>query len=148
MLGTATWNFARWVLRARWSEFDLEKAQWVIPAARMKSRRPHRVYLARQVPFWNAVARQGAHFVTIAAAQLLMYGMCRKSEAPASQDRGGRLRLSVRVARLRASLRAGSHRAASLAAWSALRSRDGGGPDGGSEFRNASWWHERNWPRH
>ncbi|WP_199029078.1 integrase arm-type DNA-binding domain-containing protein [Ralstonia sp. ASV6] len=36
------------VLRARWSEFDLDKAQWDIPAERMKSRRPHRVYLSRQ----------------------------------------------------------------------------------------------------
>ena len=30
--------------------------------------------------FWNSVARQGAHFVTIAATQFLMYTMCRKSE--------------------------------------------------------------------
>ena len=37
------------VLRARWSEFDFTKAQWDIPANRMKSRHPHRVYLARQV---------------------------------------------------------------------------------------------------
>jgi integrase len=36
------------VLRARWSEFDLDKAQWDIPAERMKSRRPHRVFLSRQ----------------------------------------------------------------------------------------------------
>lgn len=36
------------VLRAKWSEFDLDKAQWDIPAERMKSRRPHRVYLSRQ----------------------------------------------------------------------------------------------------
>ena len=33
---------------AEWSEFDLEKAEWAIPAARMKMRRPHRVPLARQ----------------------------------------------------------------------------------------------------
>jgi integrase len=36
------------VLRAKWAEIDLERAQWDIPAARMKSRRPHRVYLSRQ----------------------------------------------------------------------------------------------------
>lgn len=36
------------VLRAKWEEFDLEKALWNIPAERMKSKRPHRVYLSRQ----------------------------------------------------------------------------------------------------
>lgn len=36
------------VLRARWREFDLDKAQWNIPAERMKMKQPHRVYLARQ----------------------------------------------------------------------------------------------------
>ncbi|PNG25607.1 tyrosine-type recombinase/integrase [Methylocella silvestris] len=36
---------------AEWSEFDLEKAEWAIPAARMKMRRPHRVPLA-----WQAIA--------------------------------------------------------------------------------------------
>jgi integrase len=36
------------VLRARWTEFDFAKAQWDIPASRMKSRRPHRVYLSKQ----------------------------------------------------------------------------------------------------
>jgi integrase len=30
--------------------------------------------------FWRAVAKQGAHFVTIAASKMLMYSMCRKSE--------------------------------------------------------------------
>lgn len=33
---------------AEWSEFDLEKDLWVIPAAKMKMRRPHKVPLARQ----------------------------------------------------------------------------------------------------
>jgi integrase len=33
---------------ADWSEFDLEKAEWAIPPARMKMRRPHRVPLAPQ----------------------------------------------------------------------------------------------------
>lgn len=36
------------VLRAKWEEFDLDKALWDIPAERMKSKRPHRVYLSRQ----------------------------------------------------------------------------------------------------
>lgn len=33
---------------ARWSEFDLDRALWDIPAQRMKMRRQHRVYLSRQ----------------------------------------------------------------------------------------------------
>lgn len=36
------------VLRAKWTEIDFDRAQWDIPAERMKSRRPHRVYLSRQ----------------------------------------------------------------------------------------------------
>jgi integrase len=36
------------VVRAQWSEFDLEGAIWEIPAARMKMRQVHRVYLSRQ----------------------------------------------------------------------------------------------------
>lgn len=34
------------VIGARWSEFDLKKGLWLIPAARMKSHRPHRVALS------------------------------------------------------------------------------------------------------
>ena len=34
---------------ARWDEFDLRNAVWLIPGHRMKARSPHRVYLARQV---------------------------------------------------------------------------------------------------
>jgi integrase len=34
------------VLRAKWAEFDLDSAQWDIPAERMKSRQPHRVFLS------------------------------------------------------------------------------------------------------
>lgn len=37
------------IRRAQWSEFELEKAVWKIPAARMKMRRPHAVPLSRQV---------------------------------------------------------------------------------------------------
>jgi len=33
---------------AQWSEFDLEKALWLVPAERMKMRRPHRVPLSQQ----------------------------------------------------------------------------------------------------
>ncbi|RWD88858.1 integrase arm-type DNA-binding domain-containing protein [Mesorhizobium sp.] len=33
---------------AEWEEFDFESAVWIIPEARMKMRRPHRVPLARQ----------------------------------------------------------------------------------------------------
>lgn len=33
---------------ATWSEIDLEKAVWIIPAEKMKMRRPHRVPLSRQ----------------------------------------------------------------------------------------------------
>jgi integrase len=36
------------LIGARWSEFDLEAAQWRIPAERMKKRRPHIVPLSRQ----------------------------------------------------------------------------------------------------
>jgi integrase len=36
------------VLRAKWTEIDTVKAQWDIPAERMKSRRPHRVFLSTQ----------------------------------------------------------------------------------------------------
>ena len=36
------------ILRARWPEFDLDAAEWRIPAERMKMRRPHTVYLSRQ----------------------------------------------------------------------------------------------------
>jgi integrase len=34
--------------KAEWAEFDLEHAQWRIPAAKMKMRRPHRVPLSKQ----------------------------------------------------------------------------------------------------
>ena len=36
------------LIRAPWSEFDLERAVWEIPAERMKNRLPHVVYLSRQ----------------------------------------------------------------------------------------------------
>jgi integrase len=33
---------------AEWKEFNLDNAQWIIPAAKMKMSRPHRVPLSRQ----------------------------------------------------------------------------------------------------
>lgn len=36
------------LIQAKWDEFDLGAGQWVIPAARMKMRRPHIVPLSRQ----------------------------------------------------------------------------------------------------
>lgn len=36
------------LLRSRWQEFDLEKAEWDIPAERMKMGQMHRVFLSRQ----------------------------------------------------------------------------------------------------
>ncbi|MEX3812127.1 tyrosine-type recombinase/integrase [Paraburkholderia sp. BR13439] len=36
------------VLKAEWTEFDLDKAVWNIPAERTKMRKPHRVFLSRQ----------------------------------------------------------------------------------------------------
>ncbi|MHA6844259.1 tyrosine-type recombinase/integrase [Ralstonia syzygii] len=45
------------VLRARWVEFDFDKAQWDIPADRMKSRKPHRVFLSRQAVELLAIQR-------------------------------------------------------------------------------------------
>ena len=34
--------------QARWTEIDFDKAVWIVPAATMKMKRPHRVPLARQ----------------------------------------------------------------------------------------------------
>jgi integrase len=36
------------LLEARWAEIDFDKAEWIIPAERMKKDRPHVVYLSRQ----------------------------------------------------------------------------------------------------
>ena len=36
------------LIRSRWAEFDLDGAQWTIPAERMKMKRPHRVFLSTQ----------------------------------------------------------------------------------------------------
>jgi integrase len=36
------------LLRSKWDEFDLDAAQWDIPAERMKMGKPHRVFLSRE----------------------------------------------------------------------------------------------------
>ena len=36
------------LLRSTWSEFDLDAAQWDIPAERLKMKKPHRVFLSSQ----------------------------------------------------------------------------------------------------
>ncbi len=36
------------LLRSRWPEFDLDAAQWDLPAERMKMGKPRRVFLSRQ----------------------------------------------------------------------------------------------------
>lgn len=36
------------LLRSKWPEFDLDAAQWDLPAERMKMGKPHRVFLSRQ----------------------------------------------------------------------------------------------------
>ena len=46
------------LLDAEWSEFDLAKQEWVIPASRMKMRRPHLVPLSRQVMGWLGELRK------------------------------------------------------------------------------------------
>ena len=37
------------LLRSKWPEFDLDSARWDIRAERMKSGKPHRVFLSCQV---------------------------------------------------------------------------------------------------
>ena len=52
------------VLNAQWSEIDLTAATWMIPAERMKSRRPHRVPLSHAaMEVLRHVAGQHKHFV-------------------------------------------------------------------------------------
>lgn len=43
------------LLRSKWPEFDLDAAQWDIPAGRMKMGKPHRVFLSRQAVVWLRV---------------------------------------------------------------------------------------------
>jgi integrase len=50
------------VVGARWSEIDLETNTWIIPAARMKSRREHRVPLSpRAVELLSGLYREGGN---------------------------------------------------------------------------------------
>ena len=46
------------LLDAEWSEFDLDKREWVIPSERMKMRRPHLVPLSSQVVGWLGELRE------------------------------------------------------------------------------------------
>ena len=47
------------VLGAQWKEFDLDRAVWTVPAARMKGGREHRVPLSRRALKIVKVAREG-----------------------------------------------------------------------------------------
>jgi integrase len=50
------------VTDARWTEIDLDSATWVIPAARMKAKRDHRVVLShRAIEILRAMPRAGDH---------------------------------------------------------------------------------------
>ena len=50
------------VVGARWSEIDLETNTWIIPAARMKSRREHRVPLSpRAAEILSSLHREGGN---------------------------------------------------------------------------------------
>ena len=50
------------VVGARWSEIDLESNTWIIPAARMKSHREHRVPLSpRAVELLSGLYREGGN---------------------------------------------------------------------------------------
>ena len=46
------------LLDATWAEFDLDRREWVIPAERMKMRRPHLVPLSSQVVGWLGELRE------------------------------------------------------------------------------------------
>jgi integrase len=60
------------VLGAQWSEIDLKSKTWAIPAARMKSRREHRVPLSdRAVAILKALPRHGAHVFADAGGRRL-----------------------------------------------------------------------------
>jgi integrase len=49
-------------LGAKWSEFDIDSARWVIPASRMKAKRDHRVPLStRAVEVLRSMPRVGGH---------------------------------------------------------------------------------------
>jgi integrase len=54
------------VIGARWTEIDFKTKIWTIPAARMKSRREHRVPLSdRAVAILKALSQHGAHVFTL-----------------------------------------------------------------------------------
>ena len=72
------------VIKARWDEFDLDEASWLIPAERMKARKPHRVPLSpRAVEIIRQLSQQrlgeyvfpgtkpGSHLSNMALLQLM-----------------------------------------------------------------------------
>lgn len=63
---------------AQWTEFDLDQALWMIPAPRMKMRRPHRVPLAKQAVAILQRLRQ------IAGEDGLLFPGIRTAERPIS----------------------------------------------------------------
>ncbi|HML44655.1 MAG TPA: integrase arm-type DNA-binding domain-containing protein [Hyphomicrobium zavarzinii] len=66
--------------QARWDEFDLDKAVWVIPAARTKMRREHRVPLPRQ-----AVEVLRAH-ADVVRTSALVFPSTRSADRPISEN--------------------------------------------------------------
>jgi integrase len=58
------------VIGARWPEINLETATWIIPAARMKSRREHRVPLApKVVELLSGLYREGGNSLVFIGAR-------------------------------------------------------------------------------
>lgn len=65
---------------AEWSEFDLDRAVWTIPASRTKMRRPHRIPLARQAV---AILRD---LQAITGAGKLVFPCVRTTSRPISEN--------------------------------------------------------------
>jgi integrase len=66
--------------KAEWSEFDLESAEWRIPASKMKMRLPHRVPLSRQAV---AILRDLHH---ITGAGRYLFPSVRSTSRPISEN--------------------------------------------------------------
>ena len=67
--------------RANWSEFDLEAAKWVIPAEKMKMRRPHAVPLSTQA---LAIIRKAP---SLTASQRYVFSSLSQARAPCRKTR-------------------------------------------------------------
>ncbi|MCR4266791.1 integrase arm-type DNA-binding domain-containing protein [Nitratireductor sp. ZSWI3] len=65
---------------AAWEEFDLKKAMWIIPGARTKMRRPHRVPLSRQAVTVLEELRE------ISGAGTLLFPSVRSASRPISDN--------------------------------------------------------------